>query len=153
MNQGAVISSDGPDEPCQARKDSTGQISMKDHLPSDPRPAPGLASAQDAAPQDAPGDVPDLLQGAKIFRSGHRLDANIDDISDEDDTARLPGITSLPDGIEVVEHEIGRAVGQWVLTVRCQCGKRWFELEAIEAATCPRCNTLVYVDVLQARPD
>ena len=59
----------------------------------------------------------------------------------------------LPEGIEVVEHSVCRAVGQWVLMVRCQCGKRWFELEAIDAATCPRCNSLVYVDVLQARPD
>jgi hypothetical protein len=129
---------------------------MKDHFSSDPRPAPALATAQDDASKDAPEDVPDLLQGAKIFRSGHQSDSNIGNIGnigDEDDTARLPGITGLPEGIEVVETEIGRAVGQWILMVRCQCGKRWFEIEAVEAATCPRCSALVYVDMLQDRPD
>ena len=126
---------------------------MKDQLPSDPRLALTLATAQDDASKDGPEDVPDLLQGANIFRSGYRSDSNIGNLGEEDDTARLPGITSLPEGIEVVETEIGRAVGQWILMVRCQCGKRWFEIEAVEAATCPRCSALVYVDMLQDRPD
>jgi hypothetical protein len=120
----------------------TWQIPMKDRPESNPGTGPAPATAQD--------DVPDLLQGAKVFRSIHPA-AEI--IGDDDDTARLPKITSLPEGIEVVEHSVCRAVGQWVLMVRCQCGKRWFELESIDAATCPRCNALVYVDVLQGRPD
>ena len=115
---------------------------MKDRPGSNPETEPAPATTQD--------DVPDLLQGAKVFRS---LYPSAGVIGDDDDTARLPKITSLPEGIEVVEHSVCRAVGQWVLMVRCQCGKRWFELEAIDAATCPRCNATVYVDVPQARPD
>ena len=105
----------------------------------------------DLSRQATQDDAPDLLQGEQIFRSLRELrrDISVDAIDDDSDTARLPGITSLPEGIEVVEHTIGRAVGQWFLMVRCQCGKRWFELEAIDTATCPRCNSLVYVDVLE----
>jgi len=146
----AAAAGDRRDEPCHARNDSTGQISMKDHYPTDPRLAPALATAQDDASKDTPQAAPDPADGAQIFRTGHQSE---DDLSDVDDTARLPGITSLPEGIEVVETEIGRAVGQWILMVRCQCGKRWFEIEAVEAATCPRCSALVYVDMLQDRPD
>jgi hypothetical protein len=113
---------------------------MKSHSPSHPRLDPAPATAQD--------DAPDLLHGDQIFRSAPRSG---DTIADDGDTARLPNITSLPAGIEVVEHEIGRAVGQWILMVRCQCGRRWFEVEAIDTATCPRCNTLVYIDVRDAR--
>ncbi len=115
---------------------------MKDRSESNP--------GRESTPATTPDDVPDLLQGAKVFRPVY---PPADIVGDDDDTARLPKITSLPEGIEVVEHSVGRAVGQWVLMVRCQCGKRWFELESIDAATCPRCNELVYVDVLQARPD
>ncbi len=61
-------------------------------------------------------------------------------------TAPIPNITRMPAGYEVVEQKVGRAVGQWVLMVRCQCGRRWFEVDAIEAATCPRCGLLVYVE-------
>jgi len=111
------------------------------HPPLDPaRPEP--------TPATAPDDTPELLRGDRIFGSQPQLE---DSDSSDDDTARLPGITSLPQGIEVVEHEIGRAVGQWILMVRCQCGKRWFELEAIDTTTCPRCDKLVYMDVLEAR--
>jgi hypothetical protein len=122
-------------------KISIWQIPMKNRPESNPGTEPAAATSQD--------DVPDLLQGAKVFRSVY---PSADIISDDDETARLPKITSLPEGIEVVEGSVCRAVGQWVLMVRCQCGKRWFELEAIDAATCPRCNALVYIDVLQARP-
>jgi len=123
---------------------------MKEHFPSDLRLAPALATAQDDASKDAPRAAPDRSEGAQNFRTRQQSE---DDVSDAEDTARLPGITSHPEGIEVVETEIGRAVGQWILMVRCQCGKRWFEIEAVEAATCPRCNALVYVDMLQDRPD
>jgi len=98
-------------------------------------------------------DDADMLQGEHIFRAlrvpKNEVVADVAEDDDAEDTARLPNITSLPEGIEVVEHVIGRAVGQWFLMVRCQCGRRWFELEAIDTATCPRCNSLVYVDVLQ----
>jgi len=120
---------------------------MKNHSASHPGLEPAPATAQD--------DPPDLLQGEQVFRSWPERDYTDTDDSDtdDDDTARLPAITSLPAGIEVVEHETGRAVAQWILMVRCQCGRRWFELEAIDTATCPRCNKLVYVDALDTQRD
>jgi len=59
----------------------------------------------------------------------------------------LPRILSMPDGIKVDERLVGRAVAQWILQVRCDCGRRWFEVEAVDTATCPRCGVLVYVDM------
>jgi hypothetical protein len=114
---------------------------MKDSLQTDQRLAPVPGTEQDDA-AGVPADEP-------IARARHPAD---DDVGHPDDTARLPAITSHPEGIEVVEHEVCHAVGQWVLMVRCQCGKRWFELEAIDAAHCPRCNALVFIEVLQSRP-
>ncbi len=116
---------------------------MKNFSTSQPRREPSSTAGQD--------ETPDLLPDEQIFRSPREVRyETTDDASEDDiDTARLPGITSLPEGIEVVEHAVGRAVGQWFLMVRCQCGKRWFEVEAIDTATCPRCSSLVYVDVLE----
>lgn len=87
--------------------------------------------------------------------SDHELDRggevgeNEDDEEDEngDDTNRLPRITHAPEGIKVEEHRVGRAIAQWVLHVRCECGRRWFEVEAVDTTSCPRCGMLVYVDV------
>ena len=72
---------------------------------------------------------------------------NLNDRDNPDDSVVVPIVTRMPEGYEVVEHSVGRAVGQWVLQLRCQCGRRWFELEAVDATTCPRCGLLVYVDV------
>lgn len=69
-----------------------------------------------------------------------------DDEYDEDDTARLPQITSMPEGITVEEHRIGHAIGQWVFVLLCDCGRRWFTLHAVEKAQCPRCNRWVHVE-------
>jgi len=62
-------------------------------------------------------------------------------------TAPLPKITRMPEGIEVTERRLGRAVGHWVLQVRCECGRRWFEVEPVQTADCPRCGALVLVDI------
>ena len=70
-----------------------------------------------------------------------------DEDEDEDGTNRLPRITRMPEGIKVEEHRVGRAVAQWVLHVRCDCGRRWFEVEPVDTTNCPRCGMLVYVDV------
>lgn len=70
-----------------------------------------------------------------------------DERTDSGEKARVPSVTRMPEGYEVLEQRAGRAVGQWVLSVRCQCGRRWFEVEAIDATHCPRCGSLVYVDV------
>ena len=64
-----------------------------------------------------------------------------------DDTSPVPRITHMPEGIKVDERRVGRAVAQWILHVRCECGRRWFEVEPIDTTTCPRCGVLVYVDV------
>ncbi len=69
------------------------------------------------------------------------------DLGNTRDKARVPIVTRMPEGYEVIEQRAGRAVGQWVLQVRCECGRRWFEVEAIDAARCPRCGSLVYIDV------
>src|SRR5512143_716175 len=81
--------------------------------------------------------------------AGDELPATSDEISDLDDTSKLPQITSNLSGIEVVEHRPGRATGQWILQVRCECGRRWFEVEAIDSTMCPRCKRLVYLDVIE----
>jgi hypothetical protein len=70
-----------------------------------------------------------------------------DERTDAADKARVPTVTRMPEGYHVLEQRTGRAVAQWVLQVRCQCGRRWFEVEAIDATHCPRCGSLVYVDV------
>ncbi len=67
-----------------------------------------------------------------------------------EDADDVPGITRMPAGMEVIEHRVGRAVGTWILQVRCQCGRRWFEAEPSDATHCPRCGMFVYIDV-QAR--
>jgi hypothetical protein len=111
---------------------------MKDLPPSTPElESPTLRRNDEAT---------DLLEEARLFRSWRNDD---DNESDVEDTARVPSITSHPDGMEVVEHTVGRAVGQWVLVVRCQCGRRWFEVEAFDTASCPRCGLLVFLDVQQ----
>ena len=72
---------------------------------------------------------------------------------DEDDTANLPQITSMPEGITVVEHQIGHAIGQWVFVLLCDCGRRWFTLHAVEKAQCPRCDRWVHVEADPQTPD
>jgi hypothetical protein len=62
-------------------------------------------------------------------------------------TAPVPKVTRMPHGIEVSERQLGHAVGRWVLQVRCDCGRRWFELEPVRTGDCPRCGALVLIDV------
>lgn len=109
----------------------------------------GASGAEDVAPVQAePAD--DLASLADATLLGHEQASDHEQESDPDAiTSRIPNITRMPEGYEVVEQKVGRAVGQWVLMVRCQCGRRWFEVEEIEAATCPRCGLLVYVDALK----
>jgi len=91
----------------------------------------------------------DVIDGARLLRI---LEEDQDQLSDPVEAARLPRITRMPEGIEVVEQRAGVAEGRWLLEVRCQCGRRWFELEEIHAATCPRCGLLVYLNVAAPRP-
>ena len=89
---------------------------------------------QDHPPKDSREEA--TWAGAER-REGERTDAS--------DRGRMPTGTRLPEGYEVQEQRAGHAVGQWVLHVRCQCGRRWFEVEAIEATHCPRCGSLVFL--------
>jgi len=61
-------------------------------------------------------------------------------------SALLPRIEQLPDDIVVEETEMGRATGQWVVQIRCECGRRWFDLQMIKTARCPRCETMAAVE-------
>jgi hypothetical protein len=91
--------------------------------------------------EEEDGQAPDLISPSKILRY-------LDDVEhDSGYDESLPGILKMPEGMQVDERRVGRAVGQWVMHVRCDCGKRWFETEAIDSTTCPRCGLLVYVDV------
>jgi len=60
----------------------------------------------------------------------------------------LPRIERLPPSIVVEETEMGRATGQWVVLIRCECGRRWFDLEMVWTARCPRCETMAVVEPL-----
>jgi hypothetical protein len=59
----------------------------------------------------------------------------------------LPRIERMPEGIEVVERPVGHAIAQWIVMVRCECGRRWFEVDFVDTATCPRCGTFVVVEL------
>jgi len=96
-----------------------------------------------------PGDSPDAMDGAELLRI---LEGNHDLPPDPVGTAQTPKVRRMPEGIEVVERSVGRADGQWVLRVRCQCGRSWFEVDHVHWATCPRCNLLVHVRIEKPTP-
>ena len=70
--------------------------------------------------------------------------------ADSEDTiyssALWPRIERLPAGIVVEETEMGRATAQWVVLILCECGRRWFDLEMVKTARCPRCETMAVVE-------
>lgn len=112
--------------------------------PDDARPAGAFLSRHHQADESS-----DVVDGTRLLRA---LEENHYDPHEPTDTRRLPRITRVPVGIEVVEQRAGSATAQWVLRVRCQCGRGWFEVEACESATCPRCGLLVYLDVELPNP-
>lgn len=101
---------------------------------------PTLESLNDRDPAD------ELISPARLMRYLDEAEHSAGD-DHEGVTSRLPRVTQMPEGIKVEEHRVGRAIAQWVLHVRCECGRRWFEVEAIDTTTCPRCGMFVYVDV------
>src|SRR5215204_1765029 len=99
-------------------------------------------------PAQDPETGSDMVDRSLIFRyTDPYIEQQDAALGDDDDTARVPQIVSAPEGIEVVEQVMGTAMGQWILQVRCQCGRRWFELEPIKTATCSRCGTMVLVQI------
>jgi hypothetical protein len=126
----------------KGRDESGGGEASRDGEPT----WPALDALQDGDPAE------DMISPAQLIRylgeaarSVPREDQGEDE--DGDDTNRLPRITRMPEGMKVEEHRVGRAVAQWVLHVRCDCGRRWFEVEPVDTTNCPRCGMLVYVDV------
>jgi hypothetical protein len=100
--------------------------------------------------EEAEVDLISLSQLMRKMDDSGRADihrAPVEDVEDLEDTAPVPRITRMPEGIRVDERRVGRAVAQWILHVRCECGRRWFEVEAIDTTNCPRCGVLVYVDI------
>ena len=95
----------------------------------------------------------DLISSDELMRlladeADQLHEADRDD--DEGDTLGLepmPRVMRMPEGIEVVERRVGRAIGQWILEVRCECGRRWFEVEAVDTGKCPRCGALVLIRI------
>jgi hypothetical protein len=60
----------------------------------------------------------------------------------------LPRVEQLPPGIIVKEDVMGRATGQWIVQIRCECGRRWFDVQMVKTARCPRCENMVVVDAI-----
>ena len=115
------------------------------------RPAQETSGADDGPPsagtavQFQSADVPlDPIGGAELLRI---LEGDPHLLMDPDATAQPPNVRRMPEGFEVLERQVGLAAGQWVLRVRCQCGRCWFEVEEVHWATCPRCSLLVRVNI------
>jgi hypothetical protein len=93
---------------------------------------------------DEPEDLISTSQLLKLFVAGP-------DPANADDHVLVPSpvprITRMPEGVEVREQTLGHAVGRWILQVRCDCGRRWFEVEQVTTVRCPRCNSLAMVEV------
>jgi hypothetical protein len=126
----------------KGRDESGGGDVSRDEEPT----WPALDALQDGDP------VEDMISPAQLIRYLGEAASSVrregeDEDEDGDDTNRLPRITRMPEGMKVEEHRVGRAVAQWVLHVRCDCGRRWFEVEPVDTTNCPRCGMLVYVDV------
>ena len=86
----------------------------------------------------------DVLSSEQVLR----LLAEVTDSAETlADSGGVPQITRLPPGMTVVEHAIGRGVAQWVLQVHCECGRRWYELQEVGFAKCPRCELLLRIEV------
>ena len=69
-----------------------------------------------------------------------------DEVAEGSDTDRPAPIARMPERRAAGDQRSGRAVGQWTFMVRCECGKRWFDVKEIVRAKCPRCGLRVHVD-------
>lgn len=93
--------------------------------------------------RDGPDDLISMAQLLKILED----EQEPSDEAAATDGAPVPKVTRMPEGIEVHERRLGHAVGRWVLQVRCDCGRRWFEVEDLQTADCPRCGALVILEI------
>lgn len=105
-------------------------------------------------------DDADLIDMDTLFlRDPDRRVRTIDDDVQDDapadaefEAVPVPQITRMPEGITVVEQQIGHAIGQWVFVIFCDCGRRWFSLHAQDKAQCPRCERWVHIDAEPRNP-
>jgi hypothetical protein len=102
---------------------------------------PSAAATASVHPTDFSSDA---IDGAELLRI---LEGDPHLLTDLELVANAPKIKRMPEGIEVIERKMGQAAGQWVLRVRCQCGRSWFEVEEVHWAACPRCSLLVRVNI------
>lgn len=87
---------------------------------------------------------PEIDQTQPMERSGPLTQLELDETSYIG--APLARIEQLPQGILVEETAMGRATGQWIVQIRCDCGRRWFDVEMIKTARCPRCDSMVLIE-------
>ena len=83
---------------------------------------PSAAPAVQVQPTDMSSDA---IDGAELLRI---LEGDPHLLTDPEVAAKTPRVKRMPEGIEVLERQVGLAAGQWVLRVRCQCGRsgsRW----------------------------
>jgi hypothetical protein len=102
---------------------------------------PSAASTTHVQSTDSSSDAIDGEELLRILEGDSHLLADLEPAGD------APKVRRMPEGIEVFERQIGLAAGQWVLRVRCQCGRSWFEVEEVHWSTCPRCSLLVRVNI------
>jgi hypothetical protein len=95
--------------------------------------------------KDDPIDLISISQLMKVLEHEPEPEPTYDD--GVPDMAPPPKVKRMPEGIEVTERRLGRAVGRWVLQVRCECGRRWFEVDPVQTADCPRCGAMVLVEI------
>jgi hypothetical protein len=101
----------------------------------------GHSAADKGAPTDGSATATDT--GRFLREAQARQSPEID----SGGTIRRPIVTQLPEGYVVVEQRVGRAVAEWLLHVRCECGYGWFEAEAKVEVCCPACGKLVHLDI------
>lgn len=99
------------------------------------------------AGRDRKDEPEDLISTTQLMGLLDDEPEPVDDTDSTLGTVPLPKITRMPSGIVVEERRLGRAIGRWVLQVRCECGRRWFEVDPVQTADCPRCGALVLVDI------
>lgn len=110
-------------------------------------PPPGFEKAGDRT--GTPGSSPE--QPAADIEHTQPMERTEELAADpSDETAyiggSLPRIEQLPAGIIVKEDVMGRATGQWIVQIRCECGRRWFDVEMVKTARCPRCENMVVIE-------
>ena len=110
-----------------------------------PRAVPGPGRTQGGRTQG------DIEHTQPMEHHGESVDAPLEIEDTSFITSALPRVEQLPPRIEpppgiiVEEKEMGRATGQWIVQIRCDCGRRWFDVQMVKTARCPRCDALVVV--------